>query len=39
MTKTNIKKLAAAGAIISAVLLYSLKKSKILHNMQESLNR
>ena len=28
-----------AGAIISAVLLYSLKKSKILHNMQESLNR
>ena len=29
----------AAGAIISAVLIYSLKKSKILHTMQESLNR
>lgn len=27
------------GAIISAVLIYSLKKSGILHSMQESLNR
>ena len=29
----------AAGAVISAVLLYSLKKTNILHTMQESLNR
>lgn len=29
----------AAGAIISAVLIYSLKKSGILHAMQESLKR
>ena len=29
----------AAGAIISAVLIYSLKKSGILHTMQESLKR
>lgn len=29
----------AGGAIISAVLIYSLKKSNILHIMQESLNR
>ena len=29
----------AAGAIISAVLIYSLKKSNILHTMQETLNR
>ncbi len=29
----------AAGAIISAVIIYSLKKSNILHRMQESLNR
>lgn len=29
----------AAGAIISAVLIYSLKKSNILHIMQESINR
>ena len=29
----------AAGAIISALLIYSLKKAKVLHNMQESLNR
>ena len=29
----------AAGAIISAVLIYSLKKSGVLHTMQESLNR
>lgn len=28
----------AAGAIIAAVLIYSLKKSNILHTMQESLN-
>ena len=28
----------AAGAVISAVLIYSLKKSGILHTMQESLN-
>ena len=29
----------AGGAIISAVLIYSLKKAGILHTMQESLNR
>lgn len=29
----------AAGALISAVLIYSLKHSGILHTMQESLNR
>ena len=29
----------AAGAIISAVLIYSLKKAGVLHTMQESLNR
>lgn len=29
----------AAGAIISALLIYSLKKANILQNMQESLNR
>ena len=29
----------AAGAIISALFIYSLKKANILHNMQESLNR
>lgn len=29
----------AAGAIISAVLIYSMKKSKALQSMQESLNR
>lgn len=29
----------AAGAIISAVLIYSLKKAGVLHNMQEQLNR
>ena len=29
----------AGGAVISAVLIYSLKKSGILHIMQESLNR
>ena len=29
----------AAGAIISAVLIYSLKNSNILHTMQETLNR
>ena len=29
----------AGGAIISAVLIYSLKKSGVLHTMQESLNR
>ncbi|MBP8968338.1 MAG: energy coupling factor transporter S component ThiW [Lachnospiraceae bacterium] len=29
----------AGGAIISAVLIYSLKKSGILQNMQESLNK
>ena len=29
----------AAGAIISAVLIYSLKRSKVLYTMQESLNR
>ena len=29
----------AAGAIISAVLIYSLKKSNILQSMQESINR
>ena len=29
----------AAGAVISAVLIYSLKKSGVLHTMQESLNR
>ena len=29
----------AAGAIISALLSYSLKKANVLHNMQESLNR
>ena len=28
----------AGGAVISAVLIYSLKKSHILHTMQESLN-
>ena len=28
----------AGGAIISAVLIYSLKKSGVLHSMQESLN-
>lgn len=28
----------AAGAIISAILIYSLKKSHILNNMQETLN-
>ena len=28
-----------AGAMISAVLIYSLKKSGVLHTMQESLNR
>jgi energy coupling factor transporter S component ThiW len=28
-----------AGAIISAVLIYSLKKSNILHTMQEALRR
>lgn len=30
---------AAAVALISAVLVYSLKRSGALHNMQESLNR
>ena len=29
----------AGGAVISAVLIYSLKKSGVLHTMQESLNR
>ncbi len=29
----------AGGAIISAILIYSLKKTHILHNMQETLNR
>lgn len=29
----------AGGAVISAVLIYSLKKSGILHTMQKSLNR
>ena len=29
----------AGGAIISAVLIYSLKKSNILHKMQENLDR
>ena len=29
----------AGGAIISAVLIYSLKKAGVLHTMQESLNR
>jgi len=29
----------AAGAIISGVLIYSLKKTNVLHSMQESLNR
>lgn len=29
----------AGGAIISAVLIYSLKKNGVLHTMQESLNR
>lgn len=29
----------AAGAIISGVLIYSLKKVNVLHTMQESLNR
>ena len=29
----------AAGAIISALLIYSLQKANVLHNMQESLNR
>lgn len=29
----------AAGAVISALLIYSLKKAKALHTMQESLNR
>ena len=29
----------AAGAIISALLIHSLKKANVLHNMQESLNR
>jgi len=29
----------AAGAIISAVLIYSLKKANILHTMQKSLDR
>lgn len=29
----------AAGAIISGVLIYSLKKANVLHAMQESLNR
>lgn len=29
----------AAGAVISAVLIYSLNKTGILHSMQESLNR
>lgn len=29
----------AAGAVISAVLIYSLKKTGILHTMQETLNR
>ncbi len=29
----------AAGAIISAVLIYSLQKGNILHTMQETLNR
>lgn len=29
----------AAGAMISAILIYSLKKSGILHTMQESMNR
>lgn len=28
----------AGGAIISAILIYSLKKTHILHNMQETLN-
>jgi energy coupling factor transporter S component ThiW len=28
-----------AGAIISAIVIYSLKKTGILHTMQESLNR
>lgn len=27
------------GAIISAILIYSLKKTHVLHNMQETLNR
>ena len=29
----------AAGTIIAALLIYSLKKANVLHNMQESLNR
>lgn len=29
----------AGGAIISAILIYSLKKTRVLHNMQETLNR
>ena len=29
----------AAGAVISAVLIYSLKKTGVLHTMQETLNR
>ena len=29
----------AAGAVISAVLIYSLKRSNVLHTMQEKLNR
>lgn len=29
----------AGGAIISAILIYSLKKTHVLHNMQETLNR
>lgn len=29
----------AAGAVISAVVIYGLKKSNVLHTMQESLNR
>ena len=39
MKKTNTKKLAVAGAIISAILVYSLKKTNVLQLMQESLDR
>ena len=29
----------AAGAMISGILIYKLKKSKVLHTMQESIDR
>ena len=36
---TDNESASQGGAIISAVLIYSLKKSGVLHTMQESLNR